>query len=44
MKQTYIISRGTKEFAAACEQFALILDPLQSASVFGMEHMTRYNH
>ncbi|MGH8569329.1 MAG: hypothetical protein ACREXU_15300 [Gammaproteobacteria bacterium] len=38
MKQAYIISRGTEEFALAREQFALIVDRLQSAAVLGMEH------
>ena len=38
MKQAYIISRGTEEFAAAREQFALIVDRLQSAAVLSMEH------
>jgi hypothetical protein len=38
MKQAYIISRGAEEFAAAREQFALIVDRLQSAAVLGMEH------
>ena len=36
MKQAYIISRGTEEFASAREQFALIVDRLQAA-VLGME-------
>jgi hypothetical protein len=31
MKQAYIISRGMEEFASAREQFALIVDRLQSA-------------
>ncbi|MGH7383417.1 MAG: ISKra4 family transposase, partial [Candidatus Methylomirabilales bacterium] len=38
MKQAYIISRGTEEFASAREQFALIVDRLQSAAVLSMEH------
>ncbi|MFN2525012.1 MAG: ISKra4 family transposase [Actinomycetota bacterium] len=38
MKQAYPISRGTEEFAAAREQFAMIVDRLQSAAVLGMEH------
>jgi hypothetical protein len=38
MKQAYIISRGAEEFAAAREQFALIVDRLQSAAVLGLEH------
>jgi hypothetical protein len=38
MKQAYIISRGMEEFASAREQFALIVDRLQSAAVLGMEH------
>lgn len=38
MKQAYIISRGAEEFAAAREQFALIVDRLQSVAVLGMEH------
>jgi hypothetical protein len=38
MNQAYIISRGTEEFAAAREQFAMIVDRLQSAAVLGMEH------
>jgi hypothetical protein len=36
MKQAYIISRGMEEFASAREQFALIVDRLQSAAVLGM--------
>ncbi|MGH7423031.1 MAG: hypothetical protein ACREJ1_05050 [Candidatus Methylomirabilales bacterium] len=39
MKQAYIISRGTEEFAPAREQFALIVDRLQSAAVLSMEHV-----
>jgi hypothetical protein len=35
MKQAYIISRGMEEFALAREQFALIVDRLQSAAVLG---------
>jgi hypothetical protein len=31
MKRAYIISRGMEEFASAREQFALIVDRLQSA-------------
>ena len=38
MKQAYIISRGAEEFAAAREQFALIVDRLQSVAGLGMEH------
>ncbi len=38
MKQAYIISRGTEEFASAREQFAVIVAQLQSAAVLGMEH------
>jgi len=38
MNQAYIISRGTEEFAATREQFAMIVDRLQSATVLGMEH------
>ena len=38
MKQAYIICRGMEEFASAREQFALIVDRLQSAAVLGMEH------
>jgi len=38
MKQAYIIRRGTEEFAAARDQFALIVDRLQSAAVLNMEH------
>ena len=38
MKQAYIISRGMEEFASAREQFALIVDRLQSAAVLGMEY------
>ncbi|MGH7371685.1 MAG: ISKra4 family transposase [Candidatus Methylomirabilales bacterium] len=38
MNQAYLISRGTEEFAAAREQFAVIVDRLQSAAVLGMEH------
>jgi hypothetical protein len=38
MKQAYIISRGAEEFAAAREQFAWIVDRLQSVAVLGMEH------
>jgi len=36
MKQAYIISQGMEEFASAREQFALIVDRLQSAAVLGM--------
>ena len=32
MKQAYIISRGTEEFAPAREQFAVIVAQMQSAS------------
>ncbi len=38
MKQAYIISRGTEEFASAREQFAWIVDRLQPAAVLSMEH------
>ena len=38
MKQAYIISRGTEEFAPAREQFAVIVAQMQSAAVLGMEH------
>ena len=37
MKQAYIISRGTEEFASAREQFAVIVDRLQSAAGLGMD-------
>ena len=38
MNQAYLISRGTEEFAGAREQFAMIVDWLQSAAALGMEH------
>jgi hypothetical protein len=38
MKQAYIISWGSEEFASAREQFALIVDRLESAAVLRMEH------
>ncbi len=38
MKQAYPISRGTEEFAAAREQFGVIVARLQSALVLRMEH------
>jgi hypothetical protein len=38
MKQAYLISRGAEEFAAAREQFGVIVARLQSALVLRMEH------
>jgi hypothetical protein len=38
MKQAYLIKQGVEEFALAREQFAVIVDQLQSAAVLGMEH------
>ncbi len=38
MRQAYLIRRSAEEFAAAREQFGVMVDRLQSAAALGMEH------
>ena len=38
MKQAYLISQGLAEFAAAREQFGLLVSTLQSEAALQMQH------